>query len=66
MTTRDQPSLTGIHPLQLDEFLPPLNRWTQLGTLLLVGLFVGAMSAAAVVEYNVTVQAVANVRPGRM
>ena len=63
MATRDQPSLTVIHPLQLDEFLPPINRWTQAGTLLLVGLFVGAMSAAAVVEYNVTVQAVASVRP---
>ncbi len=63
MAMRTQSNLTALHPLQLDEFLPPMSRWIQGGTLLLVGLFVGAMSAAAVVEYNVTVQAGASVRP---
>ncbi|PZV06989.1 MAG: secretion protein HlyD [Leptolyngbya sp.] len=63
MATSDQQNSPMIHPLQLDEFLPPMTRWTQVGTLLLVGLFVGALSAAAVVEYNVTVQAVATIRP---
>ncbi|MEX0268230.1 HlyD family efflux transporter periplasmic adaptor subunit [Leptolyngbyaceae cyanobacterium UHCC 1019] len=63
MALQDQPPLTAIYSLQLDEFLPPIHRWTRVGTLLLLGLFVGAMGAAAMVEYNVTVQAVATIRP---
>jgi multidrug efflux pump subunit AcrA (membrane-fusion protein) len=63
MVLRDQLPLTVIHSLQLDEFLPPINRWTRGGMLLLLSLFVGTMGAAAVIEYNVTVQAGATIRP---
>jgi HlyD family secretion protein len=63
MAMLDRQNSTSLHPLQLDEFLPAPDRWTQLGVLLLFGLFLGAMGAAAVVDYNVTVQAVASIRP---
>ncbi|MBF2028232.1 MAG: HlyD family efflux transporter periplasmic adaptor subunit [Oscillatoriales cyanobacterium C42_A2020_001] len=52
-----------LPPLQDDEFLPPINRWTTVATWLLVGMLTGGVGLAAAIEYNVTVQATAIVRP---
>lgn len=58
-----KPDLDSLHPLQSDEFLPPISRWTTLGGLLVVGVFSAAVTLASVIEYNITVRAIANVRP---
>lgn len=52
-----------LPPLQDDEFLPPISRWTTMGAWLLVAMLAGGVGLAATIEYNVTVQAGATVRP---
>lgn len=52
-----------LPPLERDDFLPPVSRWTVLGGLVLVGTLLGSVALAAVVKYNVMVQASAIVRP---
>lgn len=49
--------------LETDDFLPPISRWATLGGLSLVGTIGGAVVLAATIQYNVTVQADASVRP---
>lgn len=49
--------------LQTDEFLPPLQPWIGRGALLLVGLLVSGVGMASVIPYNVTVPAIALLRP---
>ncbi|HAJ64672.1 MAG TPA: secretion protein HlyD [Cyanobacteria bacterium UBA8543] len=55
--------LDSIHPLKSDDFLPPISRWTTLGGMLLVGTFGAAVALASFIEYNITVRAIAKVRP---
>lgn len=55
--------LDSLHPLKSDDFLPPISRWTTLGGLFLVGTFGAAVALASVIQYNITVRAIANVRP---
>lgn len=52
-----------LNTVTSDEFLPPISTWTTLGGLFLVGTFGVALTLAAVTKYNVTVKAVATVRP---
>lgn len=52
-----------LHPVESDEFLPPISCWTTLGGLFLVGTFGVAFTLAAVTKYNITVKAAATVRP---
>lgn len=52
-----------LPPLQADEFLPSISRWARLGALLLIGLLAGGVGLAAVMRYNLTVPAIATVRP---
>ncbi|WP_421654925.1 HlyD family secretion protein [Leptothermofonsia sp. ETS-13] len=54
---------SDIPPLQSEEFLPPVSRWTTLGGYLMAGTLCGAIALASVVRYNVKVQASASVRP---
>jgi len=57
------PNPDFLHPVQSDEFLPPISRWTTLGGLFLVGTVGAAFALATVIKYNVTVKAPATVRP---
>lgn len=57
------PNPDFLHPVQSDEFLPPISRWTTLGGLFLVGTVGAAVTLASVIQYNVTVKAAATVRP---
>ncbi|WP_017315237.1 HlyD family efflux transporter periplasmic adaptor subunit [Mastigocladopsis repens] len=52
-----------LRPVESDEFLPPISRWTTLGGLFLVGSFGAVFTLATVIKYNVTVKASATVRP---
>ncbi len=52
-----------LSPIQEDEFLPPVSRWTTLGGMLLASAVGIAISLASLIEYNITVEAKASVRP---
>jgi HlyD family type I secretion membrane fusion protein len=52
-----------LPPIQDNEFLPPLGRWTTLGGLVMLSAMGIAIALASVVKYKVTVKAEANVRP---
>ncbi|HEY9674773.1 MAG TPA: biotin/lipoyl-binding protein, partial [Waterburya sp.] len=52
-----------LHPVESDEFLPPISGWTTLGGMFLVGTVGVAFTLAAVTKYNITVKAAATVRP---
>jgi HlyD family secretion protein len=53
----------SLRPLKSDEFLPPISRWTTIGGLILIGAVGAAIALSAIVKYNVSVRAVATVRP---
>ena len=52
-----------LHPIQSDEFLPPISLWTTLGGLVLIAAVGAAITLATFIKYNVTVKAAATVRP---
>lgn len=52
-----------LQPFHEEDFLPPISRWMSGGAMALIGVIAGMVGLAAVVEYNVTVQAPASVRP---
>ncbi len=52
-----------LPPVQDNEFLPPISRWTTLSGLLLVGALGVALAGASAIEYKVTVKAQALIRP---
>lgn len=52
-----------LPPVQDNEFLPPLGRWTTLGGMVMLSAMVIAIALASFVKYKVTVKAQANVRP---
>lgn len=52
-----------LHPVQSDEFLPPISLWNTLAGLFMVGTVGVAVTLASVIKYNVTVKAPATVRP---
>lgn len=58
-----RPSADSLPALQADEFLPPMNRWVVRGAWLLVGLLVSGVGLASLIPYQVTVQAIATLRP---
>jgi HlyD family type I secretion membrane fusion protein len=57
------PNPDFLHPVQSEEFLPPISLWTTLGGLFMVGTVGTAVTLASVIQYNVTVKAAATVRP---
>lgn len=46
-----------------NEFLPPISNWMRIGSLLLVGGVGGAIALSSIIEYRVTVQGQATIRP---
>jgi HlyD family secretion protein len=54
---------TILPPLNGEEFLPPVSRWTSIAGFFLLGNVCIAIALAASVKYNVTVKANAAVRP---
>lgn len=53
----------SLPPIQEDDFLPPISRWTTLGGLFIVCAVCLAIPLASVIKYKVTVKAQANLRP---
>lgn len=52
-----------LPPVQSDEFLPPLGRWTIMGGMVVILLMAIVIPLASIVRYKVTVKAQATVRP---
>jgi len=52
-----------IRPIKSDDFLPDISPWTTLGGLFLAGTIGAAILLASIIKYNVTIRAVATVRP---
>jgi HlyD family secretion protein len=53
----------GLHPIQQDEFLPPVGGWATLGGIAMLAIFGGTITLAAVLKYPTTVKAGAIIRP---
>ncbi len=53
----------SLRPVQPDEPLPPISRWTTLGGLGFLALFSTAIALAGLLKYKVTIKAPATVRP---
>ncbi|HIK03538.1 MAG TPA: HlyD family efflux transporter periplasmic adaptor subunit [Trichormus sp. M33_DOE_039] len=53
----------SLPPVQNNEFLPPIGSWTRIGSLLLVAGIGGAIALSSIIEYRVTVQGQAIIRP---
>jgi HlyD family type I secretion membrane fusion protein len=53
----------GLHPIQPDEFLPPVGSWATLGGIAMLAIFGGIVALAAVLKYPTTVKAPAIIRP---
>jgi HlyD family type I secretion membrane fusion protein len=56
-------SIHSLPPVQDNEFLPPISRWTQMGGLVIVGIMGISVTLAAVTHYKITLRAEATVRP---
>lgn len=56
-------NLENLPSVQVDEFLPPISLWTTLGGFILVGIFGSAIALISVIQYSVTIQAPATIRP---
>lgn len=52
-----------LPPIQVNEFLPPISRWTTLGGLFIVSIIGLAIPIASVAKYKETVKAQASIRP---
>ncbi|MEH2178313.1 HlyD family efflux transporter periplasmic adaptor subunit [Nostoc sp.] len=52
-----------LRTIKSEDFLPAIGIWTNFGSFFLVATVGAAITFAAVIKYNVTVKAVANVRP---
>jgi HlyD family type I secretion membrane fusion protein len=61
MLTDSSPEL--LRPISSDEFLPPIDRWSSLGGIILSGTVGVAFLLASLIRYNVTVKAASTVRP---
>lgn len=57
------PNSNFLPPIQDNEFLPPISRWTSLGGLVVVCVVCSAIPLASITKYKVTVKAEANIRP---
>lgn len=52
-----------LPPIQEDEFLPPIGRWTRFGGLFIVAVVALAIPVASVTKYKETIKTQAKVRP---
>lgn len=59
----EQSKLNFLPQAQVNEFLPPISRWLNIGGLIIVAVVGLAIPLASVTKYKVTVRAQANVRP---
>ncbi len=56
-------SFDFLKPIQSEEFLPPLGRWTVMGGLCISTVFVATVTLAAVIRYTPSVRVSGTIRP---
>jgi multidrug efflux pump subunit AcrA (membrane-fusion protein) len=49
--------------LEANEFLPHIGKWTSIGGMIVLSIFVAGVALAAILKYNVTVKVPATIRP---
>ncbi|MBD2385675.1 HlyD family secretion protein [Cylindrospermum sp. FACHB-282] len=59
----NEPIPEQLHLIEVNEFLPHINKWTSIGGGVLLTIFVAGMSLTSVLHYNVTVKVPATIRP---
>jgi len=52
-----------LRPIKSDDFLPDISPWTTLGGLFLAGTIGASILLASLIKYNITIRAIATVRP---
>jgi HlyD family secretion protein len=55
--------MENFRPVKIDEFIPPVSRWTAGGGLMLIGAIGLIFTLCALVKFNLTVRGSATVRP---
>lgn len=58
-----EPNSEDLHILEVNEFLPHIGAWINVGGGVLISTFVAAIFLASVLRYHVTVKVPANIRP---
>ncbi|WP_392481501.1 HlyD family secretion protein [Nostoc sp. C110] len=59
----NEPNPEQLHVVDVNEFLPHLSKWTNIGGGVLLTTFVAAIALTSVLSYNVTVKVPASIRP---
>lgn len=52
-----------LHPVEPNEFLPPISRWSTVGGVVLLGIFGAVIMLGAICKYKVIIKAPATIRP---
>ena len=53
----------SLPPIEANEFIPPINRWTSIGGIITITIVGISLTLASVIKYKVTVKGEATVRP---
>jgi multidrug efflux pump subunit AcrA (membrane-fusion protein) len=61
--TAISPSDENLPPVQSEEFLPSISRWTTLGGVFLLGTLIAGCAIAAITKYRIAVTALGVIRP---
>lgn len=59
----NQPIPQELPTLEANEFLPHIGKWTSIGGVIVLSIFVAGVALAAILKYNVTVKVPATIRP---
>ncbi|WP_414564380.1 MULTISPECIES: HlyD family efflux transporter periplasmic adaptor subunit [unclassified Anabaena] len=59
----NEPTAEELHLVEANEFLPRLSKWTNIGALFLLTIFITGAGLTSILNYKVTVKAPASIRP---
>lgn len=59
----NQPIPQELPTLEANEFLPHIGKWTSIGGIIVLSIFIAGVALAAILKYNVTVKVPATIRP---
>ncbi|HLP91356.1 MAG TPA: HlyD family efflux transporter periplasmic adaptor subunit [Nostocaceae cyanobacterium] len=58
-----EPNPEQLHLVDLNEFLPEISKWTNVGAIAMLTIFVVGVGLTTVLKYKITVKTPANIRP---
>ncbi|GAA6619085.1 HlyD family secretion protein [Scytonema sp. NUACC26] len=56
-------NLNSLTAATVEDFLPPIGKWTTIGGLVFIAVFVASVTLASVLQYKTTVKVPASIRP---